>query len=89
MMQTYSRSTQFYQHFFDPDMIKLRFSVENVQNDIKIDPDDEIAHLFMQVIDTPDNPEDYLQLIFCVKQLNTRKMHSSVVLWRALLCAKS
>lgn len=76
MMQTYDRNTQFFQHFFDPDMIKRRFSVENVENDIKLDPDDEIAHLFMQVIATPDHPEDYLQLIFCVKHLNKRKLNT-------------
>jgi hypothetical protein len=67
MMQTYSKITQFCQDFFGPDMTKRRLSAKNVENDIKIDPGNEIAHLLMQVIAASDNPQDYLQLILCVK----------------------
>lgn len=75
--ETYQKQKQFFSQFFKEDKIKDFFHVENVF-DCKI-PDeqdeDEFAHCFMQkaYFDNCDAP---VQVIFCVKQKNRRKLNS-------------
>jgi chitin synthase len=76
MMQTFEENRGFFKNFFDPEAIKQRFNVEDIINDIKLKGEDEIAHLFMQNVSEPEDTTNYLQLIFCVKQLNKRKLNT-------------
>ncbi|OMJ91390.1 hypothetical protein SteCoe_6072 [Stentor coeruleus] len=75
---TFVKQKSFFSEFFVEDMIKERFSVSDVRN-CKI-PDekdeDEFAHCFMQKVNFTDNPKNKLNLIFCVKQKNKRKLNT-------------
>ena len=75
---TYSKMHTFFSNFFVEDMIKERFGVSDVRN-CKIPgetEDDEFAHCFMQQVNFTDNPNNMLNLIFCVKQKNKRKLNT-------------
>ena len=67
-------SGQTFQKFFDPEVIKQRFNVPDIE-DIRnqMQGDMEIAHCFQQVYQEKDVS---LNVIFCVKQKNMRKLNS-------------
>lgn len=75
-LETYNKAKHFFSQFFDEQKIKDFFHVENLV-DCRI-PDetdeDEFAHCFMQLAKFDDLNE--LQLIFCVKQKNKRKLNT-------------
>lgn len=75
---TFSKQKGFFQQFFEEDPIKERFGVSDIRNcklpDEKVE--DEFAHCFMQKITLLDYSKHELQLIFCVKQKNKRKLNS-------------
>ena len=75
---TYSKQKGFFEQFFIEDMIKDRFSVADVRNCKLQDEteDDEFAHCFMQKITLESYSEYELQLIFCVKHKNKRKLNT-------------
>ena len=75
---TYSKQKSFFSEFFVEDKIKQRFGVSDVRNcklPDEID-EDEYAHCFMQSVNFTDNPKLMLNLIFCVKQKNKRKLNT-------------
>jgi cellulose synthase/poly-beta-1,6-N-acetylglucosamine synthase-like glycosyltransferase len=75
---TFSKQRSFFSAFFIEDMIKERFGVSDIKN-CKLnneDEEDEFAHCFMQQVNFTDNPKSILNLIFCVKQKNKRKLNT-------------
>lgn len=75
---TFTKQKGFFEQFFVEDMIKERFGVSDIRNckiPNEID-DDEFAHCFMQKITLADFSSIELQLIFCVKQKNKRKLNT-------------
>jgi cellulose synthase/poly-beta-1,6-N-acetylglucosamine synthase-like glycosyltransferase len=76
-LQTFLKQKSFFQNFFDEEVVKSRFEVENLL-DCKIknqEEFDEFGHCFMQ--NYCCNDEDIpLKLVFCVKQMNKRKLNS-------------
>ena len=69
---------EFFQRFFDADLIKNRYNCENLLNfDVGIENEyDEIAHCFMQQYESEGNEKLPLNLFWCVKQANKRKLNS-------------
>jgi chitin synthase len=75
---TFSKQQNFFSSFFLEDLIKERFGVSDVRN-CKIPDekeDDEFAHCFMQKVNFTENSQSVLNLIFCVKQKNKRKLNT-------------
>ena len=75
---TYSKQKSFFSTFFVEDMIKEKFGVADVRN-CKIPDekeDDEFAHCFMQKVNFTENKNCALNLIFCVKHKNKRKLNT-------------
>lgn len=75
-LETYYKQKDFFAQYFDEDMVKDRFNVENCE-DCKYPgqhPDKEFAHCFMQNAIFEDH--EPLQLIFCVKQQNKGKLNT-------------
>ena len=76
-MQTFNKQKPFFSQFFDEDLIKNRFKVDNIL-DCKIPNQtdyDEFAHCFMQTVHI-GNCEYPLNFIMCVKQHNKRKLNT-------------
>ena len=75
---TFTKQRGFFEQFFVEDMIKERFGVGDVRNCKIMDEeeDDEFAHCFMQRITLAEFSTLELQLIFCVKQKNKRKLNT-------------
>lgn len=76
-METYNKQKGFFRQFFDEEMIKKTFQVNDVK-DCKI-PDqeefDEFAHCFSQTTKFGNNAPP-LNFIMCVKQFNKRKLNT-------------
>ena len=77
-MQTYKKDDQkpFFSNFFNEQMIKDRFQVEDVIGGIKLEEDQEIAHCFMTSTNFGLDGCPDLNMIFAVKQLNKRKLNT-------------
>jgi cellulose synthase/poly-beta-1,6-N-acetylglucosamine synthase-like glycosyltransferase len=77
-MQTYKKDDQkpFFSNFFNEQMIKDRFQVDDVINGIKLEEDQEIAHCFMTSTNFGLEGCPDLNMIFAVKQLNKRKLNT-------------
>lgn len=61
----------------DEKVMKLTEDMIDEINGIKLqNPGDEIAHCFMRKVRVREDRELYLQVIFCVKHLNLRKLNS-------------
>lgn len=75
---TYQRQKTFFEQFFVEDLIKERFSVADIRNSKLPDEtdEDEFAHCFMQRIILDNYSKHELQMIFCVKQKNKRKLNT-------------
>lgn len=75
---TFQRQKSFFEEFFVESQIKDRFDVTDVRNSKLPDEteDDEFAHCFMQRIILDNYSTHELQLIFCVKQKNKRKLNT-------------
>ncbi|OMJ87667.1 hypothetical protein SteCoe_10593 [Stentor coeruleus] len=75
---TFIKQKNFFQQFFDEERIKERFNVTDIRNCKMIDEkeEDEFAHCFMQKICLNEFSKLELQLIFCVKQKNKRKLNT-------------
>ena len=76
--QTFFKPDQnpYFSNFFDNDMIKERFGIQDTINGISLGENQEIAHCFS--CRTNFGLEGYpeLQLVFCVKQKNKRKLNT-------------
>ncbi|OMJ87123.1 hypothetical protein SteCoe_11196 [Stentor coeruleus] len=77
-MQTYKKDDQkiFFSNFFNEQMIKDRFSTDDVINGIKLEENQEIAHCFMTSTNFGLEGCPDLNIVFAVKQLNKRKLNT-------------
>ena len=76
--QTFKKPDQnpFFSNFFDEQMIKNRFKTEDTINGIPLGENQEIAHCFSTNTDLGLDGYPELQLVFCVKQKNKRKLNT-------------
>jgi chitin synthase len=75
---TFSKFKSFFENYFVVDEITEKFKVEDlVKCKLKDETEhDEFAHCFEQKLRYQNNPKVFLNLIFCVKQKNKRKLNS-------------
>ena len=77
-MQTYKKDDQkpFFSNFFNEQMIKDRFQTDDILDGIKLEENQEISHCFMTQTNFGLDGFPALNLVFCVKQLNKRKLNT-------------